>query len=351
VSAPCLSKIHPLIWAKVFRQKFCKHFWFTLCMFNPSHPLFNHTNNIYKSWTPRCTAFFRRCSRSRVSPSMSVCIAFLVGSRQPPWLRVLVGAHCCNIVNRGNCRNTLLQHWTKIIVETHCSSNVDRVHCSHCCNSYLRYHVSFVIPLVALLTSTLVMWREEHLWYFIIRPREHLWYFIILPREHLWYFIIVPREHLWYFIICPREHLWYFIILPREHLWYFVILPREHLSNLVPSHPHLTSSSFDPTVCSQTLSVCVLPSAWQFQNLFKQVMLCIVPVGLKTALREDNNIADLNDISRHFPSLRSVLPVLNAKFSAYPISVSEQRGMQVATLGSCKEASCRSCEDVKLYAF
>jgi hypothetical protein len=34
--------------------------------------------------------------------------------------------------------------------------------------------VSFVIPLVALLTSSPVMWREEHLWNFSVLERVHL---------------------------------------------------------------------------------------------------------------------------------------------------------------------------------
>jgi hypothetical protein len=34
--------------------------------------------------------------------------------------------------------------------------------------------VAFVIPFVALLTSTLVTWREEHLWNFSVLQRAHL---------------------------------------------------------------------------------------------------------------------------------------------------------------------------------
>jgi hypothetical protein len=34
--------------------------------------------------------------------------------------------------------------------------------------------IAFVNPLVALLTSSLVMWREEHFWNFSVLQRVHL---------------------------------------------------------------------------------------------------------------------------------------------------------------------------------
>jgi hypothetical protein len=34
--------------------------------------------------------------------------------------------------------------------------------------------VAYLIPLVALLTSLIVMWREEHLWNFGVLERVHL---------------------------------------------------------------------------------------------------------------------------------------------------------------------------------
>jgi hypothetical protein len=123
---------------------------------------------------------------------MSVCLSatFYLETRQPPWFEVISGAHCCNNVNRGHCWKTLLQQCEprsllEHIVTTQTGDTVD----SPCCNNDLESHycrndlytivafdtvAAFVIPIVALLTSTPVTWSEGHLWNFSILQRVHL---------------------------------------------------------------------------------------------------------------------------------------------------------------------------------
>jgi hypothetical protein len=125
----------------------CTSFWTPLCS------IFLNLKNLYfsrGSMSKKNIFLYNfRCSlRSGVSgPHLSV--ACFQGTRRTPRPEVIVGAQCCNNVNRSHCWNTsfqqcepepLLEHivatmWTGAIVGTHCCNNVNR---SHCWNTWLQ---------------------------------------------------------------------------------------------------------------------------------------------------------------------------------------------------------------------
>jgi hypothetical protein len=79
---------------------------------------------------------------------------------------------------RGHCWSTLLQQCKPRLLLDH----TDATNASNCIivtmpsDTVLAFYtvIAFVIPLIALLTSTPAMWHEEHRWNFSVLPRVHL---------------------------------------------------------------------------------------------------------------------------------------------------------------------------------
>jgi hypothetical protein len=77
-------------------------------------------------------------------PSMSVCRDFLE-TRQPTWLQVIIGPHCCNSGNQNHYWKTFLQQGAEIAVENITTMGTEVVGI-HCCKNGNRCYCWLIVP-------------------------------------------------------------------------------------------------------------------------------------------------------------------------------------------------------------
>jgi hypothetical protein len=113
-----------------------------------------------------------------IRPSLSVCRVFL-GSRQISWPDVIVGTYCCDYGKTYHC-------WLITVASDHIIATMT-----------LNNIIAFVVPFKyewskstfplslhqRLLTSSPVMWLEEHLWNFSVLQRVHICSLVILSSR------------------------------------------------------------------------------------------------------------------------------------------------------------------------